>query len=106
MVFLFLCGYVNKATAYIEDAELTKANTVYTELLFELYWKRSKVKRKFKVWMSRLQREVGELNYTMDRLIEDKRQCGLFVMKFNLLDDPCEDLYESRSITSFRCCSL
>lgn len=36
MEIKFICAYVDKATGYIENAELIKINTMYSEVLLEL----------------------------------------------------------------------
>lgn len=39
MVLTLICGLVDKATGYTEDVERTNMNTMYSELLLELYFK-------------------------------------------------------------------
>lgn len=42
MVFPFIFGYEDKDTGDTEDLKLTRVNTMYSELLIELYFKSSK----------------------------------------------------------------
>lgn len=48
MVSPLIFSYVNSATAYNEDTELTKFSTMYSELLLDLYFKCSKRNKDFK----------------------------------------------------------
>lgn len=52
MVCPFISAGVAKVTGFIEDAELTKVNTIYSELLLEIYFIRSKRNPDFKACMS------------------------------------------------------
>lgn len=91
-MFLFLCKYVDQETDYIEEAELTKIDTVYLKLSCELYSRFSKGKRDFEAQMSSLGKKVGELKYTMALLFLDHYESGLLTMKCHLLDGVCDDL--------------
>lgn len=91
MVF-FNFAYVNKATAYIEGSRLTKMNTMYSELLADLYSRSSKSINDFKAWTCSLKRRVRELKNSMARLFADHCECGLFKMKLHLLDHSFDDL--------------
>lgn len=65
MAFHLISAYVDSATGYIEDAQLTEVNTMYSELLQEFYCRSSKRNTKFKAWMSSLITTVRELKDTM-----------------------------------------
>lgn len=71
MVFPCIRAYVDKANKYIESPELTKVNTIYSELLSELYSRSSNMNTDFKLWSLLLNRKVRALKDTIFRLFED-----------------------------------
>lgn len=77
---------MNKATEYMKDPELTEANTMYSELLLEIYFKTSERNTDLKAWMSMWKRRLRELQDTMVRLFEDQCESGMFKTKSYILD--------------------
>lgn len=69
-VSLHLCTR-GKATGYIEGAELTKVNTLYSDLLFDLYSRRSNRNKDSKSWMYSMETSVRELKKIIVRFFED-----------------------------------
>lgn len=95
---LFICAYTDKASRFIEDAKLTKKNTMYSEILHEFYSRTSKRDTHFREWISSLERIVRDLKDTMVRLLEKHFECEFFTMKFHLPHQLCDDLDRFRSI--------
>lgn len=71
MVLSFIFGCVNKATGYIEDAKLTRMNTIYFALLFKICSRSSKMKSYLKAGMSSLTCKVREVKDAMVRSLDD-----------------------------------
>lgn len=71
---------------------------MFSELLLELYHKRSKRNTDFEAKMSSLKRKVRKLKDTTVLLLEDHFECGMFTMTFPFFGHLCDDLEKFRSI--------
>lgn len=72
MVFSFNWAYVDKATGHNQDSELTKVNTICSDLLLELCPTCSKRNTDSRACISSLRRMVRELQDTMVQLFKDR----------------------------------
>lgn len=97
MMLPFIRAYLDRATRYIEDEELTKKNTMYSELLLKFYSRCSKMNTDSKACMSPLKGKLGELKDKIVLLIEDHCEWGLASMKLSILYHLRDDLEKIRS---------
>lgn len=81
-----------RGTVYTEDVELTKVNSLFSELAVEIYLETLKRSRKFKECVVSFSMGVEELQESTACGFEDHCETGMFGVKFHLLDHLCEDL--------------